>query len=46
MIRIEAVPATDEVLSLAHSKNHIQKVRETIYSDKTVKGERALLERH
>jgi len=30
--------ANDEQLALAHSKNHIQKVKDTILNNKTVKG--------
>ena len=38
LIRIDAYPAEDKDLQLAHTDSHIAKVKETIYSDKTVKG--------
>jgi len=33
------------VLALAHSQGHIQKVKDTIYSDKTVKGKQVELKK-
>ena len=38
MVRIDAIPASDDDLALAHSETHIDKVRETINDSKTVKG--------
>lgn len=38
LIRIDAEPATDDVLALAHSQAHIQKVKDTVNSDKHIKG--------
>ena len=38
LIRIDAIPATDEQLALAHTAQHIQKVKDTVNSDKTTKG--------
>ena len=45
LIRIDAIPATDEQLALAHTAQHIQKVKETVNSDKTVKGKNPPLEK-
>lgn len=39
------MPAEDEVLALAHSHTHIKKVKDTIYSDKTVKGKEVELKK-
>ena len=46
LTRVEAIPAEDHVLALAHTESHIEKVRNTIYSDKTVKGEKVLIKPH
>lgn len=45
MVRVEAIPADDDVLAMAHSRAHIQKVRNTIFSDKTVKGKEVELKK-
>lgn len=46
LTRVEAVPAEEEILSLVHTKSHIEKVRNTIYSSKTSKGKKVLLKAH
>ena len=43
--RIDCYPAEDEDLLLAHPESHVQKVKDTIYSDKTKKGKNVLLEK-
>ena len=45
LVRIEAIPAEDDVLAMAHTHTHIEKVRNTIYSDKTVKGKEVELKK-
>lgn len=45
LVRIDAIPAEDHVLAMAHSLAHIEKVRNTIYSDKTVKGKEVELKK-
>ena len=38
--RVEAVPASDEDLLLAHTQSHVDKIRETIYDTRMNKGEK------
>ena len=45
-MRIDACPATDDVLALAHSSTHIQKVKDTIYNNKTVRGKQVELQKN
>jgi acetoin utilization deacetylase AcuC-like enzyme len=45
LVRIDCIPALDEDLALAHSKSHIEKIQETIYSDKTNKGKQVEMEK-
>mmetsp|Transcript_11092 Transcript_11092/g.18594 ORF Transcript_11092/g.18594 Transcript_11092/m.18594 type:complete len:139 (-) Transcript_11092:1244-1660(-) len=46
MIRIDAVPASDQDLALAHPKTHIDKIKNTIYSDKSIKGQQVAMEKN
>jgi acetoin utilization deacetylase AcuC-like enzyme len=32
LVRIDAVPASDDTLALAHTQSHIQKVKDTLYN--------------
>jgi acetoin utilization deacetylase AcuC-like enzyme len=42
-VRVEAVPAVDEHLVLAHPMTHIKKIKDTIYSSTPEYGKEVLL---